>query len=115
MNNIDINFKNSKFYIVEIRVDDYNDGLHMFYTSDNLFICKNEAEKVKNEYFKREITNYFTEREITMPDDLFDYENYETNMDYVEDSRFSEDLSWIDSDNVYVSAKIKELLLNTNL
>ena len=38
MNNIDINLKNSKFYIVEVRVDDYRDGEHYFNTSDNIFL-----------------------------------------------------------------------------
>lgn len=115
MTNIDINFKNSKFYIVEVRVYNYNEGEHSFYTSNQVFISKREAEKVKNELFCNEINNYFTEREIVMPDDLFDYENYETNMDYVNDSNFYEEKSWIDSDNVYVSSIIKELILNTNL
>ena len=36
-------------------------------------------------------------------------------MDYVNDSAFREDISWIDTDNVYVSARIKELILDTNL
>lgn len=115
MNNIDINFKNSKFYIVEVRVDNYNEGEHSFYTSKELFISKIEAEKVKNELFAHEVDNYFTEREIVLPDDLSDYENYETNMDCVNDSAFREDISWIDTDNVYVSARIKELILDTKL
>ena len=115
MTNIDINLKNSKFYIVEVRVDDYRNGEHYFNTSDNIFLFKYQAEKVKNELFAYEINNYFTEREIVLPDDLSDYENYETNMDYVNDSAFREDISWIDTDNVYVSARIKELILDTNL
>ena len=115
MNNIDINFKNSKFYIVEVRIDNYNEGDHFFYTSDQLLISKIEAEKVKNELFAHEVSNYFTEREIVLPDDLSDYDNYETNMDYVNDSALREDISWIDTDNVYVSARIKELILDTKL
>ena len=115
MNNIDINFKNSKFYIVEVRVDNYNEGEHSFCTSKDLFISKREAEKAKNEMFESEVGNYFTEREIVMPDDLFDYDNYETNMDYVNDSAFREDISWIDSEDIYLSVKIKELTVNTNL
>ena len=115
MDNIDINLKNSKFYIVEVRVDDYRDGEHYFNTSDNIFLFKYQAEKAKNEMFEREVGNYFTEREIVMPDNLFDYDNYETNMDYVNDSAFRENISWIDTDNVYVSARVKELTVNTNL
>ena len=115
MNNIDINFRNSKFYIVEVRVDNYNEGEHSFCTSKDLFISKIEAEKVKNELFAYEINNYFTEREIVLPDDLSDYENYNINMDYVNDSAFREDISWIDTDNLYISARIKELILDTNL
>ena len=115
MNNIDINLKNSKFYIVEVRVDDYRDGEHYFNTSDNILLFKYQAEKAKNEMFEREVGNYFTEREIVMPDNLFDYDNYETNMDYVNDSAFRENISWIDTDNVYVSARVKELTVNTNL
>lgn len=115
MNSIDINFKNSKFYIVEVRVDNYNEEEHSFCTSKDLFISKREAEKAKNEMFEIEVGNYFTEREIVIPDDSSDYENYETNMDYVNDSAFREDISWIDTDNIYVSARIKELILDTNL
>ena len=37
---IDINLKNSKFYIVEVRVDDYRNGEHYFNTSDNIFLFK---------------------------------------------------------------------------
>ena len=115
MINIDINFRNSKFYIIEVRIDDYNQGEHSFYTSKDLFISKSEAEKAKNELFVHEVNNYFTEREIVLPDDLSDYENYETNMDYVNDSAFREDISWIDTDNVYISVRIQELILNTKL
>ena len=115
MNNIDINFKNSKFYIVKVRVDNYNEGDHSFYTSDELLISKIEAEKIKNQLFAHEVSNHFTEREIVMPDDLSNYENYGINMDYVNDFAFREDISWIDTDNVYISAKIKELILDTKL
>lgn len=115
MNNIDINFRNSKFYIVIVRIDDYNEGGHSSYTSEYLFISKMEAEKVKNELFAHEVNNYFTEREIVLPDDLSDYESYNTNMDYVNDSAFRKDISWIDSDNLYISATIKELILDTKL
>ena len=115
MINIDINFRNSKFYIVIVRIDNYNEGEHSSYTSDRLLISKIEAEKVKNELFAHEVSNYFTEREIVLPDDLSDYENYETNMDYVNDSAFRKDISWIDTDNLYISATIKELILDTKL
>lgn len=115
MNNIDINFRNSKFYIVIVRIDNYNEGEHSFYTSEFLFISKREAEKIKNELFAHEVDNYFTEREIVLPDDLSDYESYNINMDYVNDSAFREDISWIDSDNLYISATIKELILDTKL
>ena len=115
MNNIDINFKNSKFYIVIVRIDNYDGGEHSSYTSEFLFISKREAEKIKNELFAHEVDNYFTEREIVLPDDLSDYESYNTNMDYVNDSAFREDISWIDTDNLYISASIKELILDTKL
>lgn len=115
MINIDINFRNSKFYIVEVRIDNYNEGEHSFYTSEYIFISKSEAEKFKNELFAHEVDNYFTEREIVLPDDLSDYESYNINMDYVNDSAFREDISWIDTDNLYVSARIKELILETKL
>lgn len=115
MDNIDINLKNSKFYIIIVRIDNYNEGEHSFYTSEFLFISKREAEKIKNELFAREVDNYFTEREIVLPEDLSDYESYNINMDYVNDSVFREDISWIDSDNLYISATIKELILDTKL
>lgn len=113
MVNIDINFKNSKFYIVQIRVDNYNESDHTFYTSKNVFISKNEAENAKNVYFQQEASNYFPE-DINIPDDLFDYDSYTTNNDVINDSRFTTEYSFIDSDNIYISANIKELFLDTN-
>lgn len=114
MANIDINFKNSEFYIVEIRVDDYSEGEHSFYTSKNVYISKREAEKAKNEYFQSEISSYFTEN-INIPEDLFDYDNYDISNDNINDYGFNMNYSYIDSENVYISTHIKQLILNTNL
>lgn len=114
MINIDINFKNSKFYIVEVRVDDYANGDHSFYTSREIFISKREAENAKNNYFRQAASDYFREEDLIIPEDLSDYDNYDTNNETIHDSNFTEEISWVDSDNIYISAKVKELFLDTN-
>ena len=115
MNNIDINFKNSKFYIVEVRVDDYRDGEHYFYTSDNIFLFKYQAEKTKNELFKKEVSEFFSENDISIPENLNNYNGYDITNRIINDAEFNENYSWIDSEDIYLSVKIKALTVNTNL
>ena len=115
MDNIDINLKNSKFYIVEVRVDDYRDGEHYFYTSDNIFLFKYQAERTKNELFKKEVSEFFSENDISIPENLDNYDGYDINTQTINDSDFTENYSWIDSEDIYLSVKIKELTVNTNL
>lgn len=115
MDNIDINLKNSKFYIVEVRVDDYRDGEHYFNTSNNIFLFKYEAEKAKNEMFKKEVFEFFTENDISIPENLDKYNEYDINTETINDAEFNGNYSWIDSDDIYISVKIKELTVNINL
>ena len=115
MNNIDINFKNSKFYIVEVRVDNYNEGEHSFYTSDQVFTFLSEAENCKNNLFANEVNNCFSDNEVVLPDDLSNYNRYTLNPTFINDGHFDVNKSWVDSENLYVSARIKELILDTNL
>ena len=115
MTNIDINLKNSKFYIVEVRVDDYRNGEHYFNTSDNIFLFKYQAEKIKNELFKKEVSELFSENDINIPENLDNYDGYDINTETINDSDFTENYSWIDSEDIYLSVKIKELTVNTNL
>ena len=115
MDNIDINLKNSKFYIVEVRVDDYRDGEHYFNTSNNIFLFKYEAEKAKNEMFKKEVFEFFNENAISIPENLDKYNEYDINTETINDAEFNGNYSWIDSDDIYISVKIKELTVNINL
>lgn len=115
MDNIDINLKNSKFYIVEVRVDDYRNGEHYFNTSNNIFLFKYEAEKAKNEMFKKEVFEFFTENDINIPENLDKYNEYDINTETINDAEFNKNYSWLDSDDIYLSVKIKELTVNTNL
>ena len=115
MNNIDINFKNSKIYIVEVRVDNYKEGEHIFYTSDQIFTFIAEAENCKNNLFAREVSNCFSDNEVVLPDDLSNYNRYALNHTYINDGYFDVNQSWIYSEYLYVSAKIKELTLGTKL
>ena len=115
MNNIDINLKNSKFYIVEVRVDDYRDGEHYFNTSDNIFLFKYQAEKAKNELFKKEVSEFFNENDISIPENLDNYNRYAINNNVINDAEFNYNYSWIDSEDIYLSVKIKELTVNTKL
>lgn len=115
MDNIDINLKNSKFYIVEVRVDDYRDGEHYFNTSDNIFLFKYQAEKIKNELFKKEVSEFFSENDISIPENLNNYNGYDITNGIINDAEFNENYSWIDSEDIYLAVKIKELTVNTNL
>ena len=40
---------------------------------------------------------------------------YDINTETINDSEFNENYSWIDSEDIYLSVKIKELTVNTNL
>lgn len=112
MDNIDINLKNSKFYIIEVVKEDYNNGDYFFNTYNKLFLFKKEAEKIKNEIFKEEVNNLSTEDIIYIPENLEDYDKYNTNNTYVINSGFNENSSWIDIEDKYLYIRIKELFLN---
>lgn len=114
MNNIDINLQNSEFYIIEIRVYDYNNGENQLYTDEHIFLLPGLAEKVKNEIFKSKIYYYLDRDCIIFPQDLYDYDQYiintEAMLDY-ENSGFDNKCNWIDTENLNISVTIKQIYM----
>ena len=114
MNNIDINLQNSEFYIIEIRVYDYDNGENQLYTDDNIFLLPGLAEKVKNEIFRNKIYNYLDRDCITFPQDLCEYDQYIINTEAIpdyEDCGFDNRCNWIDTENLYISVTIKQIYM----